>query len=138
MKEGIKEYILFFKKIFSIGEKSKENYAGYLKVKYRKFYKKLRKEIFTCCDMYQGDLFLSTFFYYDQDKFNIPKRDLVFLASNILNNLSEEDILNVIKPPLCEETHYCRDSPYAFYKVKPHENLVKQDSFIKKKMKILN
>lgn len=149
MKEGIRNYISFFKKILSIGKRSNEDYTGYLKVKYRKSYRKLENHIYNRCDTYQDEenknkenkKFLSTFFYHSSDKFDkIPKRDLVFLASNVLNNLVEEKVLKVVPNHNGQENQKgnCRDTPYAFYKILLHRNLIEHNGFFEQRKERLN
>lgn len=142
MKEEFKNYISFFKKVLSIGERNNENYIGYLKVKYKKSYKKLKNQIYERCDFHLPNESLSTFFYYSVDKFDkIPKRDLVFLASSILDKLVEENVLTIVSDPEKKQKkkdNVCRDTPYAFYKILPHKDLVKHKGFFEKKMKMLN
>lgn len=89
-------------------------------------------EIYKYCDENVGEKVLFSVFtnLYNEEKF-IIKRDLVGITEKIINNLIKEEILiEIVKPKGLE-------SFYGYYEVKPHEDLMKKNGYIKKKIKML-
>ncbi len=66
-----------------------------------------------------------------ENKIEISKRDLVFLVSKFLDDLIDKDILKISRDCVL-------DTPYAFYKILLHENLIEHNGFIDKKMEMLS
>lgn len=66
-----------------------------------------------------------------EEKF-IIKKDLVGITEKIVNNLIKEGVLIEIRKS--EEL----DSPYGYYEILSHKDLIKNNGYIKKKMKMLD
>ncbi len=95
-------------------------------------YKKIQKEIYDFCDMNKGKVALFPAFVNCVERdVEISRRDLSFLVSNILDDLIDKNVLEISRE--CNS-----DTVYAFYKILKHEDLVKHNAFIEKKMKMLN
>ncbi len=89
-------------------------------------------EIYKYCDENIGEKGLFSLFtnLWYEEKF-IIKKDLIGITEKIVNNLIKDNILIEIRKP--EEL----ESPYGYYEIKPHSDLIKNNGYIKKKMKLL-
>jgi hypothetical protein len=90
-------------------------------------------EIYKYCDKNIGSKALSSVFtnlYTENGEGNhLDKRDLVKLTENITKDLIKKGVLIEVNKP---EEFEC---PYGFYEIKPHEDLIKKNGYIKKKLK---
>lgn len=96
-------------------------------------------EICRYCDENVGEKALFSVFInlWDENKFlnedkGIHKKNLIGLTEKIINDLIKKDILIEIRKP--EKL----DSFYGYYEIKPHADLVKNNGYLKKKLKYLN
>ncbi len=116
----------------------KVDYINSLKKKYEADYAGIKKEIFIYCDLNRGKISLfPAFVNLVEDKLSISRRDLVVLVSDVLDELCSKKIKNENILEITQNSS-SEGSGYAFYKILPHENLVKHNAFIEKKMKMLN
>ncbi|MEK6833586.1 MAG: hypothetical protein AABY32_06085 [Nanoarchaeota archaeon] len=90
-------------------------------------------EIYKYCDKNIGEKALFSVFtnLWPEEKF-IIKKDLMGLTEKIINNLLKKGILIEI------EKSERLESPYGYYEIKPHDDLVKNNGYMKKKMKMLS
>lgn len=90
-------------------------------------------EIYNYCDENIGEKGLFSLFInlWNEEKF-IIKKDLIGITEKIINDLIKEGVLIEIEKP--EEL----ESPYGYYEIKPHSDLVKNNGYIRKKMKMLS
>jgi hypothetical protein len=96
-------------------------------------YLEFEKEIYSYCDGNSGKKILFPAFMNLWNENNkILRRDLAVLTSKIVLDLEKIGVLEEIRKPKKLE------SPYGYYKVKPHKELVKNNNHIKKRFKWLN
>jgi len=91
------------------------------------------KQIYTYCDNYQGEKVLFPAFtnLWNEEDWNINKKDLAVLTSRIISRLLNTGIL--MSTP--KENRF--ETPYGLYEILPHVNLMKYNDLIERKMNLL-
>ena len=99
----------------------------------REDYPSFRKEIYAYCDKNVGEkaLFYAFMNLWHENE-PITHRDLMSLTERILKELLKKNILVEIQKP--EELQ----TPFPYYKINPHEDLIQKDNFVRKRMELLS
>jgi hypothetical protein len=98
-----------------------------------KKYSNFEKEICIFCDENVGAKGLfSVFLNLWDEKKPFSKKNLIGLTEKIINDLIKQEILTEIEKP--EEL----ESPYGYYEILRHEDLIEKNGYIRKKLKYLN
>jgi hypothetical protein len=96
-------------------------------------YSEFEREIYSYCDANSGKKILFPAFMNLWNGENyICKKDLAVLTSKIISDLEGVRVLVEVRKPKRLE------SPYGYYRVKPHKELIKSNNHIKRKFNWLN
>jgi hypothetical protein len=102
----------------------------------RKEYIHFVREIYSYCDRHIGEEALFPVFvnlwHENGEESYIAKKDLAVFTSNIISHLLDKKVLSVI------HSNTSPKDAYGFYKILPHEDLMRYNPLIDKKMKLLN
>jgi len=98
----------------------------------RQDYSHFKKQIYNYCDENAGEkvLFYAFINLWDE-KYPVIKKDLIGVTEKIIRELIKGNILTEIEKP------GGLDTPCAYYKINSHEDLIKKNENLKKKMKLL-
>jgi hypothetical protein len=107
---------------------------------YSKKIEKFKEAIYFYCDYNIGSnvlfpAFVNLWPENSGQNVSLSKKDLAIITSSILYGLEKREDNDgfLFEIPKDEESH----NPYALYKILPHENLMKYNPFIEKKMELI-
>jgi hypothetical protein len=103
---------------------------------YSKKIEKFKEEIYFYCDYNVSSnvlfpAFVNLWPENSGQNVSLSKKDLAIITSKILWELVNKGIL--IEMPKDDKSH----NPYGLYKILPHENMMKYNPFIEKKMELI-